>query len=320
MQDVLVYGCYGYKNVGNDAVLSGTISRFKKNKLTIISFDPKLTSAVHNIRSISKIRGIYELIKSDKLLIAGDELINDEYYERSVYYGFTRNLLKPLEGKLVFIYILLAYILGKKIEIHGIGIGKIGKLTKRLIKLTFPLCHIITVRDKASYLKLKGLNLNLKMVTDPSVDMNSKTKMPNLPGKYIVLTLVNEHDCKNELTKIIDTINQKGYSVIFIPFSQHPYNKIEDDNTAWKDLNIKNKMNQTIRGYKTPATIRKIIGNSKGVIGMRMHSIIFAGLEKVPAICIPYSKKHKEVLENLELSVIFANKKNLFKKSIAAIR
>jgi len=341
MEQFLIYGSYGLRNIGTEAILSGLIERFKReyspNKIVVISANPKETSQMHKIRSINKfsINLIIDFLISNKIIIGGDELINDEYFSEIKYTKRFLYIKKIFEGKFLYILLILGWLFRKKIIIESIGIGTVtNKFTKRLLKI-FNLSNNIFVRDAYSREKLLsiGINKNISMKNDPALELKNtpskdlieiQKKEGLYNKKYIVFTLKNEENLNKKIMTIIPMlikwiIKKYDMNIVFIPFANHPNNLMERDiiiiNKIIDNTKEKKKI-KIINSNYHPSIINGIISKSKLVIGMRMHSIIFACMSNVPSICIPYSKKHNSVLNQLKFNSLFINYEELSLKKI----
>ena len=128
---VVLSGYYGFKNFGDEEILSVLINKLQelKQMITVISSDPQYTKKQYkHIRSVYTfdIKNIIFLIaKSDILISGGGSLLQDTTSIKSLLYY-------------LFI-IFIALLFGKKVIIFAQGIGPIttplGKfLTKILLK------------------------------------------------------------------------------------------------------------------------------------------------------------------------------------------
>jgi len=270
-----------------------------------------------------------KLILSDLIIIGGDELINDDYYKDYAYNTPIKHMFNKTEGKLIYLVLLFSKLFRKEIVIHSIGIGNINKkTTKFLIKTCFSFAKRIIVRDTLSKQRLIKIltNKRISILPDPSLYMKrirrpiitKILKKENLKKKrYIVVTLKRDKLLNQKKLRIFSSliewlVKKHGYDIVLIPFSRHPYNTNEQDilviDQIYKRSQCKDKI-RIIRRHYHPSEIEGIISASKLVIGMRLHSIIFANRTNVPSICIPYSSKHKSVLDRLgfETNIIEKN-------------
>jgi polysaccharide pyruvyl transferase WcaK-like protein len=239
------------------------------------------------------------MLQSDLILIGGDILINDEHRRR--YKGIFDSLKKPFEGKLMYLWIFLASILHIPRIAYALGIGRMGWLSNTLVRSTFPLLNKIVVRDQYSRKQLNRLGLRNTVITDPTVYMPFKK---HIKLDRIVVTLKNDPRTNRFVLRTIPILLsalEKKYEILFIPMSFHKSNIYEQD----LRIMIRISRSHIINVIRDPKLAAEIISSSKLVIGMRLHSIIFAALSDTPSICIPYSIKHRYVLDELGLRTRF---------------
>lgn len=107
-------------------------------------------------------------------------------------------------------------------------------------------------------------------------------------------------------------IKKQNLSVVFLPFL---YGR---DNYVMNDIKrcMKNPAAIVDAEYLKPVEALEIIGKSELLIGMRLHSIIYGAVSKVPMMIISYSAKVRGMAKYLKmdeysLDVDFLNKSDM---------
>jgi len=297
-KNILVFGSYGYGNVGTESILAGLIQKIG-NKITVISAQPGLTTAIHGCRSVSKIKALNELLIADTVVIGGDELINDDYFNEQSYSNPIWALKRPFEGKSVYLMSLASKILDKRLVFLSLGAGHMDTITSFMAK---SLNGYLTVRDKRSLRKLKRIGLKPRILVDPSIHMikinaHQLTRKAGIKNPYLTITVKNGFTPVDKMNNLCTYVKSLGIQIIAIPMANHPYNCKEQDMHVFKKI-------KDIIVFKNhdPRIIEGLISNSVALVGTRMHSTIFACKNNIPAICIPYSKKHKYVFDELNMN------------------
>ena len=73
-EPILIVGGYGYRNVGDEAILAGLLERLAHRRVTVVSRSPEETSPMHGVRSVSIARALPELFRHRSLIIGGGGL------------------------------------------------------------------------------------------------------------------------------------------------------------------------------------------------------------------------------------------------------
>lgn len=326
--NILVYGGYGFKNIGDEAILAGLLQVirrcFKKTKITVVSGDPEETTKMHNVTSCYPLsmRMIKEIKNADIVILGGGGIVS-----RVVAYGSKSKIFFP-EGKLIHIVGIFSKLMHKKVLYYGIGATSFSDpLTKMFVILSMRFADVIVTRDELSKKRIKdmfAIKKGIKVEPDLAFDMSitKKERISDIlgmekidQGKFLIgITwrfIETQHINKaglETIAHIIDKIGVKyGAKVefFFIPMSQRWGRIIENDVMVYKEIKkrLKNKyeLKVTTKNYR-PEDIKGIISVCDFLIGMRFHSIIFAYLTNTPFIGIEYDDKITQFLRSTKKS------------------
>lgn len=171
MTKVLISGYYGFKNFGDEAILSVLVSHLKEigADITVFSSDTVYTSkkySVNSVRSFYMPDVLKEIQNTDVLISGGGSLLQDVTSLKSlVYYSFI---------------IALALLFNKKVIIFAQGIGPVNnKFAQFIVKNLLKHCSYVTVRDNDSLKLLNKWNVKSELVCDPIFSMNLRPKTEN---------------------------------------------------------------------------------------------------------------------------------------------
>ncbi len=171
MTKVLISGYYGFKNFGDEAILSVLVSHLKEigADITVFSSDTVYTAkkySVNSVRSFYMPDVLKEIQNTDVLISGGGSLLQDVTSLKSlVYYSFI---------------IALALLFNKKVIIFAQGIGPVNnKFAQFIVKNLLKHCSYVTVRDNDSLKLLNKWNVKSELVCDPIFSMNLRPKTEN---------------------------------------------------------------------------------------------------------------------------------------------
>lgn len=322
MNKIVISGYYGFDNLGDEAVLAGIIDSFsylqKKLKITILSNQPRITSARYGVEAINR-NDIKEIIKvisrSDLFVSGGGSLLQDITGLKSI----------PYYLGLVF----LAQLLGKKTVFYAQGVGPIRrKINKKLVKWIGNRTDLITVRDSDSRCLLNEIGVKaglIKETVDPVFGLEPKSKLSkwqvqnnNKDDEHKFSNNKNGFDIDSPLVGIsvrpwnndryIQTIangatwlaEKFGGQILIIPMY------FDQDWGVSRDL--KRLINNECCDYGVqiwqetcgPKEMLNIFSSLDFLIGVRLHSLIFAAVNMVPFVGISYDPKVKSFLDSFE--------------------
>jgi polysaccharide pyruvyl transferase CsaB len=320
MKKVVFLGWYGNCNTGDEAILEGIIKNFldrKEIEIIVLSSSPTKVKREHGIAAIYysfpylNPFKLFKVIRGANLFVLGGGGILFDISDKSIPFNIIG----------YFIPVMIAKWMKKPTATYSIGIGPIhSKLGELITKELFNNIDIITVRDTGSknILTDLGVRKEIHIQPDPALfltpedptliykteklELNSKKKLVVICPA--TLHMLKYHERKSAL-KVISEISdyliaECNAEVLFIPMQLSPNNKINDDRSRINeilDTMINKDKAKFIRNQYRPQNILGVIKRADLVIGMRLHSIIFATVAKSPVIGLIYDPKVKFFLE-----------------------
>lgn len=311
---MVIQCCSGIKNSGDEAILKTLLWQYgEEYDIAVISKNPQYTSKIHeSVKTCESHRSCCNAVKNcDVFVLGGGGLLQDE---TTVY-----NVAVWLR------YLARAIRLGKTTVIYANSIGPLNwRINRWLVKKYLSKVDLITLRDEASAELLKQMGVRSKIAVTADVVFSfpeagkeqGKINADDREGDgYICMALRHWYDIhplipvsicnklhirskKNkklykkyiqimaETTKYINDIWKK--KVVFVSFL---YGR--DGAVARDILSLAGKNNNEIieDEYMDPKETINIIRHADMLIGMRLHSIIYAICTSTPVLPVIYSSK-----------------------------
>lgn len=323
---ILISGYYGFGNTGDEAILCSMIYQIMEKIpeciFTVVSENPDETKRLHSIDAIYRLdyaKISQEIERSDLVILGGGGLFQDHYgIELSALFakpgfGLTRYAEVPL----------LAKMHGKPLMFYSQGFGPLfSKEAKTFVSFVCSLADVITTRDEDSKNLLEEIGVEIKKIIvsiDPAFEIPIVNKenvreileQENIPlNERLVCVSVRQWVDKSLEDKYIEILTNvlddflkiRNVNLLFIPFQD--YDKNDNDSTI--SARIIEKIGQKERCYLLskvyhPREIAGIISKSSLVIGMRLHSIIFAARSNIPVVALSYDPKVQNHMKDLKL-------------------
>ncbi len=306
--DVVISGYYGFRNSGDDSILKVIIDDLKTAcpnvKITVLSQRPAETSRDFGIHSIDRFDflTIWRLFKRTKLLISGGgSLIQDVTSSKSLFYYLS--------------IINLAKHRGAKVMLYANGIGPLTKQRNlKYVKSTLEKVDYITLREQSSLEEITSIMSSpdkCEITADPAYNANAED------GNKIALALQKDGVKEGEKFFAISIRNWGSLDPQAVDkicrFCEWVYNQY---NIKPFVIPMQKKLDQAIsakissaltvphfvnlKGYQ-PEVMMGIIGNAEFVLGMRLHTLIYAVKMGVPAIALDYDPKVAAVMKSAGL-------------------
>lgn len=296
MKKIVISGYYGFNNLGDEAILAGINSLFKKNdrdiQLTVLSSSPKETSDLYNLNSISRnsiINIINVLAEADLFISGGGSLLQDITGNFSIsYYLGLAWLAKMQKTKTVY---------------YAQGAGPIRKIwNRKLTALSLNNFDLLGVRDQKTKKLLEelGVKKKINLTVDPVFALydpllNKKQKIKNcLEVGVSVRPWSVEYI--NELASALNDFSE-GKNIKYIIFPMHQGKDEEISKQLKNKIRVESEI---IELDNDPKLALKSFSDLDLFVGVRLHSLIFALLNQVPLLALSYDPKIEGLMSELE--------------------
>lgn len=334
---LVIQCCSGLKNSGDEAILQSVVMQYQDEyEIYVISENAAYTQKMHpGINVCSGYRECCSAIAAcDAFLLGGGGLLQDE---TTVY-----NVVKWLR------YLRFALKKGKKTVLYANSIGPLNwKLNRRLVRKYLNKVGLITLRDEISAQLLEeiGVHGKIAVTADPvfSIEWKGGAALGEPDGDYVCMALRHWYDVVPFIPvsicnkfQIRGRLNRQKYEnyirvmaaaadyinevwnkkVVFVSFLYGRDGKVARD-----ILKLVNHKNNVVleEEYMTPMQMMNIISRAQLLIGMRLHSIIYAICTNTPVLPVIYSSKVRGMVEENRLAEYSISMKELRKDKLIAL-
>lgn len=321
-KNILLIGNYGNNNIGDEILLKvivlDLLEKDNQTKISIPVRNPKFIDTYHaDISNSLNSFNVYDfkvlfkcLISSDKVIVGGG----------GIWSGYTGRL-----AKLIPFFLIISKILGKKVIVKSVGLYNTApRIEKILVNLSFLFVDQCSVRDKESFDNIWSLNKKVNIYKDlalelPAILSNYRLyqkydKILKETPEYYILSRIKEQDkyiiglsikplkSLDKTRELID-ITSKFINIANIEYNHRVHfaifpfagtnSDIENDELLTDEIikKVEFKENITVISRNNPIIWYLLIRFVNIFIGMRFHSIIFAFINNIPLLAIPYENK-----------------------------
>jgi polysaccharide pyruvyl transferase CsaB len=318
-------GCWS--NAGDEAVLAAMVKDLHRAatdvELTIVSSNPKGALARFGVQELpyTDLPQLIKAAKSTDLMILGGGSI---FYD---YWGFAPEtiLTKGHEGLAFYSgFALLATLLNKPLMIYAVGVGPLqSEIGRSFTRLAFEQAQVITVRDSESRQLLESLGGKIEPVrvtADPAFGLEASDiehvrrlmlrELGSEIARPIIGVALREWDIgvqpeewEAEVAAGLDQfIKKNGGTALFVPFHKTVDWPLTNDLAVAE--RVRSRMQQPaktliLEGEYLPQERAGILQNCDLVLGMRLHSVIFAIEGAVPTVALTYDPKVSSVMSSV---------------------
>lgn len=294
--DVVISGYYGFCNAGDDALLSHIADGLRARGIRrIAALAKKGSDPAAGVRAVSRfhVLAVLRTIRKAKLLISGGgSLLQDATSTKSLWYYTT--------------VIRAAKRAGVPVMILANGIGPIRKPSnRRRAAEAVRLADYVSVRENASARELTDMGIpaeRIRVTADP-VYRSSDEPVSRTDNGTLVLSLRETADGRDS-SGIENTAVQalteicRSYSLTAVILPMQPSYDREICARAAARL-AESGVEVTLAGDADREEMQKILRQARVVVGMRLHSLIFATAAGVPSLALSYDPKLDALMEYL---------------------
>jgi len=315
---ICLSGYYGFDNAGDEALLSAITSTIRliepDTRFTVFSGYPGKTAELHGLRAVNRINPrsiVRELLDCDLLISGGGSLFQD--------------VTGPLSLPYYIGIVALAKMLKKPVIFYAQGIGPINRsYSKILMRLVANQVDIITLRDEDSRNTLLDMGVNIppmKVTADPVFNLEPSPQefqdMIRLfnslnpeKQKTVGVSVRSWNPLKKQrqnMADFLDILAQNGFKIMFLPLD-YPGDVAE----ARQISSLMTFPAVIIDRHITSQEHIALISNFDLMVGMRLHSLIFAAGREIPFAGISYDPKIDAFLKLFGLMPLAGDPHSMF--------
>lgn len=301
--DVVLSGYYGFGNSGDDALLfaiTDSLQKYMKDvRVCVLSARAKKMRSVYGVDCVARFNpfAVCRALKNAKMLISGGgSLMQDITSSKSLLYYTS-----------VMRY---AAWCGDKVYVYANGIGPLREKNYARAAKALKTADAITLRDPASLAELEKIGADsgkARVTADPVLLVEGTPREAlttlfaenGLPkdGRFFGISVrewqTNDPDFVRKIAEIADYAAEKyGLLPLFLPM-RYPNDLAISEQIASRCSTKAYVLNKAV-GVKD---MIGLVGCSEAVLGMRLHTLIYASGASVPVIGIVYDKKVSAFLD-----------------------
>jgi polysaccharide pyruvyl transferase CsaB len=307
-----ISGSYGGLNLGDEAILQSIMSQLRAAvpcEITVFSRDAKDTAARHKVEKSIPVRDLSreevrpEVAELDLFILGGGGILYDE--AAAVY-------LREVE---------IAQEHSVPVLVYAVSAGPLHDAAARtLVRDTLSRVDAVTVRERHARQLLEEVGVrDIEVTADPAFLLEAEP----LPADALQREGLNQNRrliglSVREPGSAAPDIDETHYHALLANAADYMVDRLDADlvfvpmEPRQKDTQhchaVVSKMAHAhqatvLKGEYTSGQLLSLISHFDFAVGMRLHFLIFAALNRVPFVALPYSGKVAGFLEDLEIAM-----------------
>lgn len=310
-----ISGSYGGMNLGDEAILEGILKELRGTaglevEVVVFSRNAKDTEERHKVRALSirdlhKDQMLEELKKLNLFVLGGGGILFD---------GFAEEFLRDVNW---------AKELGVPVMVYAISVGPLkSPESKQLVVQTLNRVDKITVREGEAKKTLHDLGVaqEIEVTADPALLLKPQVftkEMIKKEGIEPDVPLIgfsvrepgpaapdlNVEQYHAVLANAADFMAERyDAQILFVPMEQGEHRDLQHSHAVVSKM-AKAKQARVLQAPYTSAQILGLMAHMSFAVGMRLHFLIFAGVQKVPFVPLPYASKVTGFIADLKMEM-----------------
>ncbi len=298
---ILISGFYGFGNIGDEAVLAGTVqslrARLASIPLVVLSADPAATATAYGVEAVGRtdLPAILAAMRRARLFLSGGgSLLQDVTSTRSAIYYL--GLLR------------LAQIMGLRTMVYAAGLGPLRRpVVRSLVRRVVDRTDAVTVRDADSAALVRALGSRREpiLTADPAVLLSPAAAAPaestlrlagaETPIIGVVVRPWGEGAYLRPLGEALSSVAARLKArVVVLPF----YPALDLSISRWI---AEASGGAVIEEPLQPGEALALIGRMHVLVALRLHALLFAAAAGVPPVGLAYDPKVTALHRDLEI-------------------
>jgi polysaccharide pyruvyl transferase CsaB len=308
-----ISGSYGGLNLGDEAILSGIVAELRRAlpvEITVFSRDAEDTRERHQVervlpvRKLSRDEVLPEIQRLDLLILGGGGILFD---------GEAQNFLRE---------VMLAHEHRVPVMVYAVSAGPLrDPAAQEVVREALARSEVVTVRERGARQILEeiGVKSEIAVTADPALLLKPEPvpadalKREGLDsGRPLVGMSVREPGAAAPeiseqiyhrlLADVADfMVDRYDADIVFVPMEPNMLDTQQCHAVAAQMLRAQRAT--VLKGDYTSGQLLTLMKSFAFVVGMRLHFLIFASLQNVPFVALPYAPKVHGFLDDLNISM-----------------
>ncbi|QKT04067.1 polysaccharide pyruvyl transferase family protein [Ectothiorhodospiraceae bacterium 2226] len=308
-----ISGSYGGLNLGDEAILQSIITQLRRTlpvEITVFSRNPEDTLARHRVeravpaRRLSRSEAQAEVERLDLLIVGGGGILFDA------------------EAKVFLREALLAHERQVPVMVYAVGAGPLrDPAAQQAVREALIPAAVVTVRElrARAVLEEAGVHREMRLTADPAFLLEPEALPEGAlereglepQRRYIGMSVrepgvaapdISEEHYQGLLANAADyMVDRFDADVVLVPME--PGMKDTQQCHAVVARMLRAQRATVLKGSYTSAQMLTLMGRFDMAVGMRLHFLIFAALQGVPFVALPYASKVEGFLEEMQIEM-----------------
>jgi polysaccharide pyruvyl transferase CsaB len=306
-----ITGSYGGMNLGDEAILQSIIAQLRRDlsvEITVFSRDAEDTKRRHGVdravavRKLSRAEVQPEIERLDLLIFGGGGILYDA------------------EARLYLREVGIAKEKGVPVMLYAVGAGPLNDPSvQAAVRECLEHVDTITVRERSAQqvLEAAGVHREITVTADPALLLKPEPlprgllKHEGLEGRRRLIGMsvrepgVAAPDLDHRvyhalLANAADyMVDRFDAEIVFVPMERSVLDTQHSHAVISKMLRAQRAT--VLKGEYTSGQMLSLMSRFSFAVGMRLHFLIFAALQGVPFVALPYSGKVSGFLEDVKV-------------------